>query len=441
MEITANKHQAALLSLIMERTEISWFFLIGGYGCGKSFTDVMLCLWIHGKYKSFVNVGILGTSQKELKQTILMDLENTLIGSGIKYEWNKTEGWLQIGNTRYTYLSMEVPERIKAHNFNISIVDEIGEMPKEEVWEIIKAVRERTRKVLPDGRKPFTVLTTTAQGLDGTWRLINRLKETGIKYIKVRGESWANPYIDRSQLEDLSRMYTKEEYEAFILGKFVNLASGRVYPEFTEGRDVYMEFPLDDDVIIGGDFNSGYNMSVAMIERNGVLYVIEEFGVKVVGFIPEEARKRYKRRITLVPDASGKEILRGYIKECEINKVELHMQISNPGITERTLVVNKLFRMGRLKVFKRCKKLIEGLSVRGFDEDGKPEKGRGFDAVDHVLDALEYGVYYWAITNKGCEEMIAMLMFMGKKEGNRGKTLSMEEFKRYNNYRDREKEE
>lgn len=437
MRIESNKHQSALLRLVRSRGDVSWFFLIGGYGCGKSFTDVMLCLWVHAEYpRHFVNVGIIGTSQKELKQTVLLDFENMLIAGGISYNWNKTEGFIQVGNTRYTYLSMEVPERIKAHNFSICFIDEIGEAPKDEVWEIATAARERTRIVLPDGREPFVVFTTTAQGLDGTWRLINKLKEKGISYIKVRGESWNNPHTSRKQIEDLARMYTPDEYDAYILGKFVNLAVGRVYPEFTEGRDVYKAFETDDDVIIGADFNSGFNTSVAAVEREGVLYVVDEFSVKVVGLMPEEARRRYRKKIELVPDASSKEILRGYIAECENNRVDLRMQVSNPGVTERILVVNKMFRMGRLKVFKRCRKLIEGLSVRGFDEEGKPEKGRGQEAVDHVLDALEYAVYYWAITRKGCEEMIRMLEFMGK-ETKRAKTLDAEAFKTYNNYRDR----
>jgi hypothetical protein len=437
MDIRTNEHQGELLSLVRERGDINWFFLIGGYGCGKSYADVLLCLYLYGEYDGeFVNVGIVGPSQKKLKQTVLLDLENVLRQGGIKYEHNKTEGYIKVGTIMYTYLTMETPEKINAHNFNVCIVDEIGEAPVEEVWDIAKAVRERTRKVLPGGREPFLVFTTTAQGLDGTWRLINRLKETGVRYLKVRGESWANPHTSRKQIEDLAKVYTKAEYDAYILGKFVNLAVGRVYSEFVEGRDVYKAFGVEGEVLVGADFNSGYNTSVAMAERGGILYAIEEISVKVVGFLPEELRRRYKGRIEVVPDASGKEIMKGYMEECARNGVRLRMQVSNPGVNERVLVVNKLFRMGKLKIFGRCKKLIEGLSVRGFDEGGKPEKGRGKDAVDHVLDALEYGVYYWAVTKMGCEEMIAMLKFMGK-ETKRGKTLSEEEFAAYNNYRDR----
>jgi hypothetical protein len=437
MDIATNVHQGKLLSLVQERTDINWFFLIGGYGCGKSFTDVLLCLYLYGRYNgAFINVGVVGPSQKKLKQTVLLDLENVLKQGGIRYEHNKTEGYMRVGSILFTYLTMEVPEKINAHNFNVCIVDEIGEMPIDEVWDIAKAVRERTRKVLPDGREPFLVFTTTAQGLDGTWRLINRLKETGVQYLKVRGESWANPYTSRRQIEDLAKVYSKDEYDAYILGKFVNLAVGRVYPEFVEGRDVYKEFAVDDDVLIGADFNSGFNTSVALVERGGVLYVVAEFSVKVVGFLPQELRKWFKRRIEVVPDASSKEIMKGYLEECGKNGVELRMQVSNPSVNERILVVNKLLKLGKLKIFSRCKKLIEGLGVRGFDEQGKPEKGRGKDAVDHVLDALEYGVYYWAVTRRGCAEMVAMLKFMGK-EPKRGKTLSEDEFKKYNNYRDR----
>ena len=37
--------------------------------------------------------------------------------------------------------------------------------------------------------------------------------------------------------------------------------------------------------------------------------------------------------------------------------------------------------------------LSEALKVRGYNDLGQPEKGKGEDAPDHICDALEYVIY------------------------------------------------
>ena len=64
-------------------------------------------------------------------------------------------------------------------------------------------------------------------------------------------------------------------------------------------------------------------------------------------------------------------------------------------ILDRVFYVNKLFRLGKLKIFSRkeCNFVSEALKIRAYNDLGQPEKGKGEDAPDHICDALEYVIY------------------------------------------------
>lgn len=53
-----------------------------------------------------------------------------------------------------------------------------------------------------------------------------------------------------------------------------------------------------------------------------------------------------------------------------------------------------MFKMGRMVlVTPDTKELNMALKIRQFDDAGKPAKGRGTKAPDHIAEALEYLVY------------------------------------------------
>ena len=66
------KHQSASINMIRMHPEVPYVFLIGGFGAGKSMTDVMLCLFLYSCYvhsPTPITIGILGVTIKLLKQT------------------------------------------------------------------------------------------------------------------------------------------------------------------------------------------------------------------------------------------------------------------------------------------------------------------------------------------------------------------------------------
>lgn len=420
------RHQSASINMLRKHPEIPYVFLIGGYGCGKSQTDVFLLLFLVQAYLGLpenINIGVFGVTIKLLKQTVIADFERALDAAGIAYKDNAQQGTISIGNITIIYLPMQNPDDIYAFNFHCALCDEIDEVPPERVKAIVTAIQERCRKVMPEGnnfpsRDPFIFFSTTAQGLGGTYQLVKFLEKSGIAHAIIRGRTEDNTSLAQTQLELLRGLYNEDERRAYLEGEFINLSTGRVYPEFDQKKHKYMRFDITEgapcaegtkdsffvgdgqwrtggDVIyVGADFNYGYNMNCAGIERAGRMYIIDEFHWKYMGEAAIGLREKYpNNKIIFIPDASGKEIMEGFVEEFEECGIEIFWNSRNPSITERVTAVNKALRWGQLYVFENCERTILSLETRDFDDSGKPRKGKGIDAPDHIADSTEYLVW------------------------------------------------
>lgn len=405
------RHQEAVINSIRYHPQVPYIFLIGGFGAGKSFTDVQLCLFLYHAYKNSkepINIGLLGVTIKLLKQTVIADLERAFDRGGIVYKDNSQAGTITVGPITFIYLSMQNPDDIYAFNFHCAICDEIDEVPPERVKKITTAIQERCRKVMPAGknlpsREPFICFTTTAQGLGGTYHLVKYFQKEKVPYLKIRARTQDNTTLAPSQLKLLRKLYTEDEARAYLDGEFVNLTTGRVYPMFNTAKHRYMPFAVrdTDTIYVGQDFNKGFNAAVIIIERAGIMYVVKTCHWTFVGNAASELRKMYpNNRIIMIPDASGKEIMSGFIEEFEEHNVEIFWNNKNPSVTERITAINKAFMFNQLYIFEGCDQLLMGLETRDFDDNsGEPRKGKGPEALDHHCDALEYAVWriIWSI--------------------------------------------
>ena len=361
-----------------------------------------------------ITIGILGVTIKLLKQTVIADLERAFDAGNITYRDNSQAGTITVGQVTFVYLAMQNPDDIYAFNFHCAICDEIDEVPSERVQKIVTAIQERCRVVMPAGtdmpsRDPFIFFSTTAQGLGGTYQLIEYLKEKKLPYIKIRGRTQDNTNLAPSQLKLLRGLYTEEEAKAYLDGEFVNLSTGRVYPEFNAKQHVYMPFSIkpDEVIYVGQDFNAGYNAAVEMIERNGKIYIVNTHHWSYVGDAARRLRELHPtNRIIMIPDANGKEIMSGFVEEFEKYNVEICWNNINPSILERITALNKAFRFGNLFFFFLLKKLQMGFETRDFDDNGKPRKGKGPNALDHENDACEYGFWHIIHTIKGYDKIL-----------------------------------
>jgi len=393
------KHQAQFVESPWRFPEAFYHFLIGGYGCGKSFSIVMLILKIAKTYWAQPCSGILASSTISLlKKTVMQDLLKVLESSKIPYKYNQSDNILQLGAVKFYMIGTDDPGRVYGYSVSFAIADELDELPIDKCQEFVRAITERVRVTFPRGQKPFVCMPTTAQGLKGIFAVVEGFKDANIPYILIKGRTKDNLANSPSYIENLYRQYTKVEQEAFLEGEFRNLNEGRVYGEYDDVKHDVDPFALKEDetVYVGVDFNSGYTKAVALAKRQKKLYVVKDFSFKSIGDIPRILRQHFPKpmQIILIPDASGKEIMAGYAREIRLHNIQLKMAYVNPSITERIFIVNKLFRNGRAFLFKRdAKDYSLALKVRQFDEAGRPSKGRGPKAPDHVCDAGD-GAFY-----------------------------------------------
>lgn len=430
------KHQSASINMVRLHPEIPYIFLIGGFGCGKSYTDVQLCLFLYQCYKdspTAIQIGVFGVTIKLLTQTVIADLERAFDAAGIPYRDNSKAGTLTVGNVIFVYLAMQYPDDIYAFNFTCCLVDEIDELPPEKVKAVVKAVQERNRVRMPANkyfkeRSPFVFFSTTAQGMGGTYNLVEEFKKNGVPYAIIRGRTQDNTSLDPQQVQLLRQLYTKEEADAYLDGKFVNLTIGRVYYAFDRKKCMCMRFPLKptDTIYVGQDFNSSWNASAEVICRAGVMYMIDSHHWDDMGQGLRRLRELYpEQRIVMIPDASGKQIMGGYAEEAERYNIEIHWNNQNASIMERILAVNKALQLGLFKVWEPwhsstgladvdmrnslIDKAILGLETRDYDDNGKPRKGKGPEAVDHASDSIDYSVWHILHTINGFDKILELL--------------------------------
>jgi hypothetical protein len=383
------KHQSLMVRMPWEYPHIQDHFGVMGYAAGKTSglgfvaTDIAKRYW---KYP--IEVGLFAPTLTFMKKTLVTQLEKLFIQSGTKYNYNKQENIIKIGHLKFVLIPIDQPKNIYGHNLCASLCDELDELPQDVAMEAYRAVSERTRIDFPDGKKPFSMFATTAQGYRGTYQIIEELKEAGVGYTHIRGLTKDNIYgVSDEYFQKLWALYDENERMAFLEGRFVNLTAGRVYPGYDEAKCMAEPFDIGDreTVYVGQDLNEGYSKATAWIVRNRILYAIKEWSFKDIGLAAKEIRIAFPtQEIRWYPDSSGRVVMAGYTHEYSEQGIMPQFAAVNPARLERVFVLNKLFYMGRAKVFKTLRELPMALKTRQYDDKGDPEKGKGAKSPDHI---------------------------------------------------------
>ncbi|MBR5451043.1 MAG: hypothetical protein IKV78_07040 [Methanocorpusculum sp.] len=345
-----------------------------------------------------VTVGLCSTTITLLKKTVILELEKICKKTGSRFQFNQQDNIITIGTVSFLLIATGQPNDIYGPNINICLCDEVDELPEQKAIEAHKALSERTRLTLPDGRKPYLMYFSTTHGYRGLYKIVQKLKKDGLKYVLVRGLTKNNTSLDPQYVKNLYAIYDEAERLAYLEGMFVNLQSGRVYASYDEATCKCEPFEITQDMVVqvGQDLNSGFSKAAAIIKKDKCLYIVRGWSFKEVGGAPSIMRQTYPENdILWFPDCSGKEILKGYKQEILDNGIQCRIGASNPRILDRVFYVNKLFKLGLLKVFD-CREtdiVSEALKVRAYNDNGQPEKGKGEDAPDHICDGLEYVIY------------------------------------------------
>jgi len=360
--------------------------LIGGYGSGKTYIGALKSIQM-----SYINRPIpqmyISPSHQLATKTIIVTLKEICNRAGLDYTYNQQRAEFKIHNWDGTiwFGSGDKPDSLRGPNIASAIIDEPFIQKREVFEQMIARVRH------PEATKSQIFLTGTPEQLNWGFTLANN-KEMDIGVIQA--STLDNPHLPDDYKETLLKSYSKEQIDAYVHGKFVNLTQGRVYHEFDRNKHIQTRNDLQSwDVGCGVDFNVDQLSACIFRHTKDEIHVEKEIRLKNAGtYDLAEQLKQIYPAIKVYPDASGSARKTSAAHtDHDIMKMAGFQVLSpraNPPVKDRVNSVNRLLREGRLTVDGSCKYTIMDLEQnvwRNADIDKRdPEQ-------THMSDALGYG--------------------------------------------------
>lgn len=417
-------HQARFVQAPFVFEDLRFFFLIAGYGAGKTSSLVDLTLRAIAHYSGKRDregmqpkIGVCGITLTFLKKTFSGKLVTALRQSKTTHNYDKANNIIYVAGVELHLVAIEDSSNLYGYDWACALVDELDELPTHAAIDVVKSINDRCRQIVEDARPPFLAFATTSQGLKGTYQVVQNFRKQGIGYMIMRARTRDNIFLPKEYVETQYKIYNEKERECLLEGKFISINSGLVYPDYNPAKDkitdydVYTTIQQDDTVYIGQDFNIGFNKAVAGIVRDGVIYIVKEYAFPDIRRAPEVYRYDFpENEIRWIPDATYNHHLPEFKKELRKYGIRVVYRAKNPLVKDRSFLINKLFCADRMKL-SSCPELDNSLIIRQNDEKtGLPSKGKGESAPDHLCDCLEYLSYYVVSWRKDFKDLYKVII-------------------------------
>ena len=395
---------------------------VTGFGGGKTFalvTKLVIMKLRHPKEDLLYLLPIYSMFRDVLFPTLI----EVLGDSGIGYKINKSTGEIFFdAGGRIILKSMDNPDSIVGMNVLAVFLDELDTLPQDKAWQVwIKALARARRKVvyLDENEEPQNavnqmIVGSTPEGYRLLYKLFDKEKPDNYTLIQASGRE--NKHLPVDYYDNLYAIYPKELVEAYIDGKFVNMAVGAVYPEFDrttcDSDALYRE---GEELRISLDFNVNNMNGVVFVARDLVFtknplfryeghsafHAIHHLkGINDTPEMIEVIKNRYpKSPVYVYPDASGKNTSSKGFTTSDISLLKaagFHARYpnKNPRIMDRVQTVNSAFKTGLIKVnVQQCPDVADSLEQQVFNQNTElPEKSAG-NSIDDINDSFGYFVH------------------------------------------------
>jgi hypothetical protein len=385
---------------------------VGGFGTGK--TEALAMCAVRDVLTSSSTLIALYEPTYDLVRLILAPrMEDKLSELGVRYKYNKTENIIYTSNGGcgdFILRTLDNPARIVGYESYRAHVDEIDTLKKDRATLIWRKIIARNRQSPKGVKKPFNRVSayTTPEGFNFVYETWGRNPKPG--YVMVQAPTWTNPFLAPDYVDTLRTSYPPQLIEAYLAGRFVNLTSGCVYPDFDRVLNHAPTVPLPDEPLhVGMDFNVNKMAAIVFVVRDDAPHAVGE--LTKVRDTPEMARKLRERyvdnghSITVYPDASGKNTSSKSASQSDLTILQqagfqIRAKDANPPVKDRVNSVNALILNDkgerRLKVnTDMCPSFTESLEQQPYDDHGDPDKKTGHD---HANDAGGYFmVFRWPV--------------------------------------------
>jgi hypothetical protein len=402
-EPSFNKPQTAFLELPHK-----FRGFVGGYGSGKTWVGSS-ALCEHAWEWPGINAGYFAPTYAHIRDIFYPTIEEVAPTYGLRVdiaESNK-EVHLYYGKRyRCTIIcrSMEKPSSIVGFKIGRALVDEIDVIKKDKAalaWRKIIARLRQKRDGLING----VDVTTTPEGFQFVYSQFVKAVRDKPSLAKMYGIVHASTYDNEENLPDdyiesLRESYPPQLIEAYLHGKFVNLTSGSVYPEFDrEKNHTSARIEPGEALHVGMDFNVLNMHAVISVIRGGKpLTLAEAVRIRDTPTMVRHLKERFPgHEITVYPDASGKNTSSKLASQSDLTILReggftIRVNDKNPAVKDRissmnALILNDAGVRTWLVNTDECPTLTEAVEQQAYADNGEPDKQSGFD---HATEAAGY---------------------------------------------------
>lgn len=371
---------------------------VGGYGSGK--TQCKLVRALADKFESpDSRIALYDPTYMDASTNTIPRLLAMLDTMPITYTYNRAEKRIDIdGFGQFIFRSMDNPETIVGYEVHRSHVDELDVLKQDKADIAWKKIISRNRQKVASGAPNQTRAYTTPEGFRFVYSRWKR--NGGGDYQMVQAATTSNPHLPHDYVETLRNSYPAALLDAYLLGEFVNMASGSVFHCYDRRRHQSVEtIKRGEPLHIGMDFNVTRMCAVVHVLRdNGPHAVAELAGVYDTPAMIELIKDRFRgHHIFAYPDASGnaKKSVNASSSDIILLKQAgfvVRAKPSNPSVKDRITATNILFERGKYWVNSdACPQYAESLEQLAYDKNGQPDKASGHD---HAADAGTYFISY-----------------------------------------------
>lgn len=376
---------------------------VGGFGTGKTET-LANCAIRDGLQSSSALIALYEPTYDLVRLILAPRMEEKLSDMGIRYKYNKQENIIYTSSGQcgdFVLRTLENPARIVGYQSYRAHVDEIDTLKKDQARLAWQKIIARNRQQ-PDGADPLNRVSayTTPEGFRFVYDTWGRSPKPG--YRMVQAATYTNPFLPEDYVDSLRDSYPPALIAAYIEGKFTNLNSGSVYPDFCRKLNHSDVVERErEPLLIGMDFNRLKMSAVVYVQRDGWPVAVAEItDGRDTPYMAELIKAQYKDKghpIQIFPDASGQNSSSKNASESDLSILKaagfsIRVNSKNPAIADRVNAVNALILNGRgerrlLINTNRCPHLTDGIEQQSYDKNGMPDKSSG---VDHLNDAGGY---------------------------------------------------
>lgn len=401
----------------------------GGYGTGKSHT-MTVCAFTDANHSANALIGIYEPNFPLIKDIAVPRMEQLLIDHGIRYTYNKKDHDLFTSNSGigdFVFRSMDNPELIVGYETYRSHIDELDVLPEEKsrtAWlKILGRNRQWPKGLQKDymrynsnrmRHEPFNRVSaySTPEGYRftyKTWGMNQIINPDGTidwknpHYQFVTASTYSNPFNPEDYIESLKSSYPSNLLEAYLEGKWVNLASGSVYSNYDRTTHASNEtIRKGEPLYIGVDFNVRNISATIWVKRHGgsqwhaVGQLTGVFDTPELIRMLEQKYVSEGHDITIYPDASKPtNTTNASVTDIALLQAagfKIRAREKNPFVRDRVAATQKAFADGKLFVNeKEAPSVADCFNQQCWNKNGEPDKEAGFD---HQNDASTYPIAY-----------------------------------------------